>query len=220
MKSVFPGQWRRGQLVSVRTSGFSMLELLVVMAIILVVLCMALPSIRTALSNYGAGNDARALAAQLSLTRMRAAAMSGRARLYCDPTASPQCRIQIQSYKSGPWTDDVNSSAGETFSLSRGNSFGIAPGAGTGAGGQRTSAPQQPPNATAPFTPNVAPYAIVFNSRGVPVDPDPATNNAKLDYALYIGGNGLYKAVTVDASARATVHRYDSGSGKYVEVKD
>lgn len=190
--------------------GFSAIELLVVMAIITIVASIALPYTRTAFQTYSAVNDAREMAAQLSLARMRAASAFSRARVYCDPTASPQCKLQLQSYNSSSWTDE-----GTKFGLASGDTFGIASGAATGVGGQ-SGTPQQPPNASSPYTPNVAPYAIEFNSRGLPIDP--STGNLKTDYAVYLQGGGVYGAVAVDASGKASMYQY-TGNG-YVLVKD
>jgi Tfp pilus assembly protein FimT len=190
--------------------GFSVLEFLVVTALIVVIVGMALPYTRTAFQTYSVTNDAREMAAQLSLARMRAASAFSRARVYCDPTASPQCKLQLQAYNSSSWTDE-----GTKFGLASGDSFGITPGAATGVGGQ-SGTPQQPPNASSPYTPNLAPYAIEFNSRGMPIDP--STGNLKTDYAVYLQGNGTYSAVAVDASGKASV--YGCVGGNYVLTQD
>jgi prepilin-type N-terminal cleavage/methylation domain-containing protein len=65
-------------------AGFSIVELLVVLAIAGVIAAMALPSATTVLADLRLHNDARAIHNLLSLAKMRAAAKFTRVRLYCD----------------------------------------------------------------------------------------------------------------------------------------
>ncbi len=54
------------------TAGYSIIELLVVFFILLCVSAMAIPNLNATLQNYRAMGDARGIAAQLALARMRA----------------------------------------------------------------------------------------------------------------------------------------------------
>src|SRR5262249_48602608 len=65
-------------------AGFSIIELLVVLAIAGVIAAMALPSAERTLADVRLHNAARAIHNLLSLAKMRAAAKFTRVRLYCD----------------------------------------------------------------------------------------------------------------------------------------
>src|SRR5215467_15803421 len=67
-----------------RQAGFSIIELLVALAIAGVIAAMALPSAERTLADVRLHNDARAIHNLLSLAKMRAAAKFTRVRLYCD----------------------------------------------------------------------------------------------------------------------------------------
>ncbi len=70
-----------GKQFSRRDRGFSLVEVVVVIAVMLIVMAFALPSVYTMLRSYRTLNDARSITAQLSLARMRAASKSTPVRL-------------------------------------------------------------------------------------------------------------------------------------------
>src|SRR5215471_11715275 len=65
-------------------AGFSIIELLVVLAIAGVIAAMALPSAERTLADVRMHNDARAIHSLLSLAKMRASSKYTRVRLHCD----------------------------------------------------------------------------------------------------------------------------------------
>ena len=176
-----------------RQSGFSIIELLVVLAIAGVLAAMALPSAARTLADVRLHNDARALHNLLSLAKMRAAAKYTRVRLYCD-LGTEQFALQTWNKTTATW--DIEE-GWQTLSTNVDFSF---------------DALADPPldTQTPPISQSAACKAddgvadigntacIVFNSRGIPVkaDGDPDGNGA-----IYITDHstGVY-GVTVSAT--------------------
>jgi prepilin-type N-terminal cleavage/methylation domain-containing protein len=176
-----------------RQSGFSVIELLVVLAIAGVLAAMALPSATRTLADVRLHNDARALHNLLSLAKMRAAAKYTRVRLYCD-LGSEQFALQTWNKTTASWDMEEG---WQTLSTNVDFSF---------------DALNDPPldTQTPPISQGAACKAddgvadigntacIVFNSRGIPVkaDGDPDGNGA-----IYITDHetGVY-GVTVSAT--------------------
>lgn len=175
-----------------RQAGFSIIELLVVLAIGGVLAAMALPSADRMLADVRLGNDARAIHNLLSLAKMRAAAKFTRVRLYCDLGAETFV-LQDWNKTTASW---VPEDGNQTLSTSVDFSFnGLS---------------DPPDNTQSPigFAPlckdadgvtDIANTAcIVFNSRGIPVDPN---GNPDGNGAIYVTNHstGVY-GVTVSAT--------------------
>jgi prepilin-type N-terminal cleavage/methylation domain-containing protein len=155
-------------------SGFSLVEILVVMAIIAVIAVMALPNVFRTTEDQRLKGDGRAIAQMVGVTKMRAASKFSRARLFVD--------LDTDSFFVQYWDKPTNAwvTEGGTTNLSQGVSFGFG---GLGAPPPNTQAViQQSPLCLA--NDNVSTIAnsacIVFNSRGIPVDAvgAPTGNNA------------------------------------------
>jgi prepilin-type N-terminal cleavage/methylation domain-containing protein len=124
-------------------AGFSLIELVVVIVIMLIVIAFALPNLNAMLQSYRALNDARGIAAQLSLARMRAASTSEPARLNFNPSANSYqlelctslCNTVSATYAIEAGAAAQNLSQGVTFGSGR----VTAP-----AGGQTTLAQTSP----------------------------------------------------------------------------
>jgi len=173
-------------------NGFSLVELAIVVVIILLIVSLALPSAISSMRAYRASADARAIAAQLALTKMRAANAFTQARLNCDTTAKT-CRVETCTSK-GAGTCNTFTAEGETINLSIGSSFSF--GSITTPAGSQTSIQ----NST----------QILFNSRSVPVD---STGAVTGNYAVYVTNqSGNQYAVTIYASGRVAVWRYGNGA--------
>ena len=168
--------------------GFSFLEIVIVLLIVMSILCITIPAVQTILGSYQAAADARSLAIQLALVRMRAGADFTQARLNCDLVAK-SCQLEIFNKTTGQFQAE----GGAQF-LSQGVSFGF--GSITTPAGTQTTI-QNSAN-------------ILFNSRGIPVD---STGAATGNYALYLTDQaGRRYAVTVFASGRVGMWQYSGGA--------
>jgi len=72
-----------------RNSGFSMLELLVVILVLGIVVAMAIPQAINAVKGYRLHSDAGAVAAQMNVTRFRATSQNAPYRLNIDVSTTP-----------------------------------------------------------------------------------------------------------------------------------
>jgi len=172
--------------------GFSIAELAIVLTIVALIAVIAIPMFTKTMSAFRASSDARSLASQLALTKMRAANGFTQARLNCDLTAK-SCQMEICTSK-GTSACNTYTAEGGALALSLNSSFGF--GTITSPAGSQTSIQ------------NTA--QIVFNSRSLPVD---STGAPTGNYALYLANNnGDTYAVTVYASGRVAVWRYDNGA--------
>ena len=173
-------------------AGFSIIELLVVLAIAGVIAAMALPSAERTLADVRLHNDARAIHNLLSLAKMRAAAKFTRVRLYCD--------LGAETFVLQDWDKTANSwvSGDGTQTLSTNVDFSFdalnAPPSDTQAALKQAAACKADDGMT--DLGNTA--CIVFNSRGIPVNAagDPDGNGA-----IYVTDHstGVY-GVTVSAT--------------------
>jgi prepilin-type N-terminal cleavage/methylation domain-containing protein len=173
-------------------AGFSITELLVVLAIAGVLAAMALPSAERTLADVRLHNDARAIYNLLSLAKMRAAAKFTRVRLYCD--------LGTETFVLQDWDKTANSwvaeDGGQTLSTNVDFSFDAltTPPSDT----QATLAQGAACKADDGVTDLGNTACIVFNSRGIPVkaDGDPDGNGA-----IYVTDHstGVY-GVTVSAT--------------------
>jgi len=171
--------------------GFSMIELAIVITIFLLIVSIALPQAITTLRAFRASSDARSIASQLALAKMRAANGFTQARLNCDLTAN-SCQLEICTSK-GTTACNTFSAEGGAITLSKEMTFGY--GSITTAAGSQTSIQ------------NTA--QILFNSRSLPIDNTGAVTG---NDALYLTNQaGDTYAVTVYASGRVALWRYGSG---------
>jgi prepilin-type N-terminal cleavage/methylation domain-containing protein len=155
--------------------GFTLIETLVVVALVGVLGAIAVPAMSSATRGYRLAGDARTLAHTVSLAKMRAAAAFTRVRLRADTGART---LSIEEWNGGAW-------------VVRGGLQRLSPGVAFGFGGlvlappntQTTIALSSACLDTAdPPAPISGTACIVYNSRGVPINSTGAP----------IGGNGLY----------------------------
>lgn len=196
--------------------GFTMIELLMVVAVLAIIAAMAIPSYMNYLRNYRVRNDANNIVGLTTIARMRAGANLSRAAVSCDSSVSPiVCTVYTLQYASSgtsctlsTWTQEP-----QQYTFSGTVKFGIPAGVTNGVMGQATSAPTQVYSGSG----QTNPYVIYFNSRGWPID---CNGNAISQYALYLQDQpGIFSvAVGIDPSGRGQVYVL-SGSSYWV-VKD
>ncbi len=186
---------RRDQLESMRQKartqpGFSLIELLIVMALIAIVSAMAVPMSSSTLASFRISGDARGVQSAMSLTKLRAASDFTRARVYVD-LAARSFRVETWQKTAATWT-----TIGGTTNLSTSDTFGFGV-IGT-----------PPPNsqnviAQAPVcldnlglaVANTA--CVLFNSRGIPVD---AAGAPTATDAVYVTDGTAVYGVTLSAT--------------------
>ncbi len=155
--------------------GFTLVELLVVVALAGVLAAIAVPAMSSATRGYRLAGDARTLAHTVSLAKMRAAAAFTRVRLRADTGART---FAIEEWNGTAWVV-----SGGTQRLSPGVTFGFGGLASAPPNTQTTIALSSVCLDTSdPPVPIPSTACIVYNSRGVPVNANGAP----------IGGNGLY----------------------------
>jgi type II secretory pathway pseudopilin PulG len=180
-----------------RQDGFSLVDMLVGIALIGIVTAMAIPMADSSSRGFRIRGDAQSMANMVALAKMRAASRFSRTRIRAD-LANNRYRLEV-------WDKTANGGAGawalegDDVRLSQGVQFGFAglaaPPPNTQAAIGQSPACTGPASLTADFVADTA--CIVFNSRGVPVDPagNPVGGNA-----LYItDGSGVY-ATTITAT--------------------
>lgn len=165
----------RTDMNSVRERGFTLIEVLLVLAVVGIVSAIAVPTTAAAMRGYSLKGDARAVYNLVALAKMRAAARFSRARLHVDRTTN--------TYFLESWNKTTNAWVAETVATrtSSGVSFGF---------GSLSAPPPNTQNAIG-FSPlckdalgNDIAYSscVIFNSRGMPIDAA----------GLPTGGNGIY----------------------------
>ena len=177
-----------------RSSGFSLLELTVVLAITICILAFALISHSHQLQYEQLTGDARGLAHQISLARMRAGTDYTWAQILMDSSATPNSyTLQVCTVK-GASSCTTFSTEGGTQYLSTGDSFGF--GSSSGAAGGQTSAAQT--------------SQLIFNSRGIPID---STGAPTANDTIYLAdASGRAMAVSVTLSGHVKVWLYVGGT--------
>ena len=175
-----------------RSSGYSLVEVAIVVTILALIATLTIPQATRVLRSFRASADARGLATELALAKMRAANAFTQSRLDCDFSAN-SCQLEICTSK--------GTSACNTFTA-EGGPLLMSPGTSFGFGSISTPAGSQ----TSIQNTN----QIIFNSRSLPVDSSGAPNG---NYALYLTNqDGDHYAVTTYASGRVAVWQYLSGA--------
>ena len=168
-----------------------MVDVAIAVTILMLLAIIAIPQAINTMRAFRASSDARNVAAQLALAKMRAADGFTQSRLNCDFTAN-SCQLEMCTSK-GASTCNTFTAEGGPLLLSQGMTFGfgsIAIPAGTQASIQNTA-------------------QILFNSRSLPVD---NTGAPTANYALYLTDQSANTyAVTIYATGRIAVWRYGGG---------
>ena len=184
--------------------GFSLVELLMVVAIMGVLAAITVPMSGNAIRYIKVSGDARDVANATAVTKMRAAAKFTQARLYIDKVGK-QYYVQTYDKTTLTWVTD-----GGTTSLANTVSFSYGPVA-TPPANTQTAIGQAPLCKTNGNTPvDVANTAcVVFNSRGIPID---STGSPFGDDAIYVTDGSAVYGITVAATGFIRTWRTNSTS--------
>jgi len=171
-------------------AGYSMVEILGVVAVIGIVSAIALPMSNRTVGGLRVHGNARAIANSVTVAKMRAASAFTRARVFVD--------LGTNSFFIQTWNRTTNAweAQGGAVRTSTGVTFGFGGLAAPPPNTQATIA--QSPPCTDDNGNNIANTScIVFNSRGIPID---STGSPTGNNALYVtDGTGVY-ATTLTAT--------------------
>ena len=174
--------------------GFSILELLVVVAIIGVISAIAVPQMSGLMGFLKIDGDARSLKNSVSLARMQAAANFAQTRIYLD-TSTNGYHIETLPATAAAWSV----SGGTTYLSANNESYGYGP-VGTAPPNTQNPIAQAPAclNTATPPAAIANTRCIVFNSRGIPID---STGAPTPNYALYLTDGSSVYGVTISATS-------------------
>lgn len=179
-----------------KSAGFTILELVVAVAILLIVSAIAVPQATAMLRSYRLSGAARGLLHQVSLARLRAASEFNEAQIVLNPAAnSYSLQVCTVAGKADNCTAAGDYNNEGTQFLPQGMSFGFGP-ASVAAGGQ---APMQQT------------LQVRFNSRGIPILLD-GTGAINANDVIYLTDNqGHAYAVSVTVGGHPRVWMYNAG---------
>jgi hypothetical protein len=186
--------------------GYSLVELMAFMAVMVTLAAFILPFTRTSLNALNLSSDARNLLSAVSLAKMRAAASFTQARVVVNLTAGT---FHVERFQKSPaaWIPE-----GNVRSLSPTVSFGFASIAAAPANTQPTIG-QAPACLDAAGATIAGTACIVFNSRGVPVD---ATNAPTAMDAYYLGDGSVVYGVTASTGGMVQLWRTNVAGASWV----
>lgn len=193
-------------------SGVTLLEILVVLAVVLILAALSLPAAKNYRISWQELSGAKSIVSQLALAKMRAASNFSWSEVYCgttsysDGSSNSTCQVKLNSAATGNTTFSATNS-GDTNGqepLPPALHFGFG-NITVGAGHQST--PAQPNAATPPFQ-------ILFNSRGVAID---TSGNPTSNYTLYLYSDmGRYYAISVELTGKPRLWKW--GGSQWTEI--
>jgi type II secretory pathway pseudopilin PulG len=174
------------------SSGFSLIETMVSMSVMMVLAAIAIPMVSAASANVKLNDNADTVANYVGLAKMRATARFSRARVYLN-IAARTFVLQVYNQGAGAWANDTSVTtlpAGISFS------FGDLDAPPTNTQPEIAFAAKCINDASPPAEIDGT-SCIMFNSRGIPIDKNGSP----------IGGNAFYltdgtgvRAITVTAT--------------------
>ena len=178
--------------------GFTLLEVMIVMALGVIIAAIAIPMSGNALGFFRLSGDARALSNSVALSKMRAASIFGKVRLFVDLGGKT---YHLETFDSTSAICCWHAEGG-TSQLSTGVSFshGVVSTAPPNTQGTIGQAPLCKSDEGADVA-NTA--CIIFNSRGAPVD----SSGAPIVDALYVTDGTAVYGTTVSATGMVRTWR-------------
>lgn len=187
-----------------RQRGFSAVELVIVCTVTLILGAAVVPKMTGALQNFKTGGDARAIANEVSMAKMRAAADFTHARVYAD-LSGKTVKVDVWDTTNNLWVPDPQN--GTAKGLADGDAFGYgtltsAPPNTQGTLGQAAACSQTNGTGTVANT-----ACVVFNSRGIPID---STSSPTGTDALYVTDGVSTYGVTIAATGSILTWRSEA----------
>ena len=210
-------------------AGFSMLELVITITVGLILTGMAIPKVTSLTRVYRSVGDARSLAEEVSLAKMRGPAFFTEARVYADLSTN-RYRVETWSVPTGGsskcWVTEGDTQCSSVYVspnsppstlLLTTVTFGYGSVSGAPSGTQSTigQAPacQTDSEKTAGSAGDISNSAcVVFNSRGIPIDNTGAPTTSD---ALYVTDSTSVYGVTVLATGLIQTWRTGVSSGTW-----
>ena len=195
--------------------GFTVIELMLVVAIVGVVAAMAVPSVVNSIRDYRLHNDLSTLASLCNLARLRAAAQYAPYRVNISVTAGTYSMEKL----CGNTASSVDSGCTSTYAafttpqvesgtqyVLQGNTFASCRPSGPGT---------YPGTITADASGCSSLVQLYFNTRGTPTDStgNPLTNGGAVIYMT--NQNGMVDALTLSPGGRASVWNWDTSGSKW-----
>jgi len=196
-----------------RNSGFSMLELLVVILVLGIVVAMAIPQAINAVKGYRLHSDAGAVAAQMNVTRFRATSQNAPYRLNIDVSTTPHSYTMERLCGNTPSAVDSNCASpyaaftvpqleGGMQYLSTGDFFTTTNPGGSTIPGSLTS--------------GAGATVFFFNTRGMPVTSAgaPLANGGSVIYVT--NRSNLNDGVVLTMGGRISVYQWNPTSSAWM----
>ena len=179
-------------MVSHDSRGFSLIEMMMVVAIMGVLVAITVPMSGNAIRYLKLSGDARELSNATAVAKMRAAAKFTQARLYIDISGKT---FSVQTYDK---TTATWSTEGGATLLSSTVSFGYGP-ITSAPPNTQTTIDQSPPclNSASPPVAVANTSCVIFNSRGIPVD---TTGSPTALDAIYVTDGSAVYGITIAAT--------------------
>ena len=184
---------------STSAQGYTLIQLLITVAIAGVVMAMALPATSNLMGNLRLSGDARSLTNAVSLTKLRAASHFTKARLFVS-LSDKSYHIEMWQKSPGAWITDATDGTTYLASLTT-ESFSYGTLSSPPSNTQATIG-QAPACLTDAGVAIGNTACVVFNSRGIPVtDVAASTGGPTNSHAVYLTDGSVVYGVTVSATS-------------------